>query len=702
MASNLIPPLPERGDPFLKAVKRIWREWHQSLGHTNDFNFPITNFPSPKKLFKELKERGLVREKTRPVLWDPKQKKVPDPDMIEYRDQRIPTAFLKLAVLDFPKSIWKEKEPLQAYFIVEAHPLWALPGTVALGIHPNFSYVGAQLGDSLWIFSESLLDPLRNHLNFQEDRLRIHLPGERIIGWHLKAPLGPDKIPVIANPNINLEHGTGLSLVLPSYRASDYELSQQTGLPQFDLIDGGGRFTPEIREEFLIGEEVFSSVAKILKFLKKNNFLIKEEEKSLRLPFLKGDRNPLLFKNMQGEYLTLDIPELKNKTLDQIRRLSWDPPWARDEVYRWVEKAGDLEIDKGFSQQNPGPHSIGAGAAFGGQEFLGTEIPRALMLWTALEQDSPFQKIFIRAPYDPKDLEHLEKLDEEALIFWAASMDFRKSLPTHAAHLEYLDKTRKKIQRILHFIHKNLEDFDPSRDKIPFSNRTVLDQWLLGQWGELADYLKKEYGELRLHHVSHSLVSFAKDDLSSFYLEANKDVLYFSEKNDPARRSIQSTLQDLTHYWTPYWKPLLPQTLTGLPVPLPVAPPQPEQEIKATIEKINIISHEIHLALEQAKIKKLIKSDRGAQVRVMASDDWQKFLQEHTFDWPKYFGVSQVVVVYELEDPTYRSETLHGLSAKVLPAEGNLCSRCGNYSTTVRSAPDRPPLCSRCKKALNP
>ncbi|MDX1387094.1 MAG: class I tRNA ligase family protein [bacterium] len=200
-------PVASKMDPFLEALKIIWEGYQKNFGPKSKDPSPNQKNFTPQGLLKELRAQGLVQKKTRPVPWDPKQKSPPDPEQIEYRDQRVATAFLKLPIVDFPPSLGGDEEVHQAHLIVEAHPLWALPGTVALGVHPNFSYVGAQLGESLWIFSETLLDPLRNQLNFQEDRLRIHLPGEKMIGWQVHAPIGPKKIPT----KIPKRQGQGVS-----------------------------------------------------------------------------------------------------------------------------------------------------------------------------------------------------------------------------------------------------------------------------------------------------------------------------------------------------------------------------------------------------------------------------------------------------------------------------------------------------------
>ena len=63
------------------------------------------------------------------------------------------------------------------------------------------------------------------------------------------------------------------------------------------------------------------------------------------------------------------------------------------------------------------------------------------------------------------------------------------------------------------------------------------------------------------------------------------------------------------------------------------------------------------------------------------------------------FIVSQVIVCDSLENGT-TGENLSGLTIRVTKAEGEKCSRCWNYATSVGASDTHPEICHRCLEAL--
>jgi isoleucyl-tRNA synthetase len=122
--------------------------------------------------------------------------------------------------------------------------------------------------------------------------------------------------------------------------------------------------------------------------------------------------------------------------------------------------------------------------------------------------------------------------------------------------------------------------------------------------------------------------------------------------------------------------------------------------VEERMAQVRAVREEVLKALEIARKNKVIGSSLEAQVRILAEGDLLKRIKAYESQWPTLLIVSQVVIVYELENPTYRSESLEGLQVLVKPAEGKKCERCWNHTITVGRNPDHPLLCERCVRVM--
>jgi isoleucyl-tRNA synthetase len=117
-------------------------------------------------------------------------------------------------------------------------------------------------------------------------------------------------------------------------------------------------------------------------------------------------------------------------------------------------------------------------------------------------------------------------------------------------------------------------------------------------------------------------------------------------------------------------------------------------------EKITAVRQEVLKALEDARKNKIIGHPLEAQIRLCAEGELQKFLQKYGSFWAECFIVSQVVIVFEMDQPDHEGENLKGLKIQVRKAEGNKCERCWTRSITVGRNKLHPTLCDRCVKVL--
>jgi valyl-tRNA synthetase len=107
----------------------------------------------------------------------------------------------------------------------------------------------------------------------------VHPEDERyahLIGKEVELPLVGRRIPVIADPYVDREFGTGCLKVTPSHDPNDFGLGNTHGLEFVRVIDEHGRMTPEAGEKYA-GMDRFECRKQIVQDLKGKGFLIRQE-----------------------------------------------------------------------------------------------------------------------------------------------------------------------------------------------------------------------------------------------------------------------------------------------------------------------------------------------------------------------------------------------------------------------------------------
>ena len=87
-----------------------------------------------------------------------------------------------------------------------------------------------------------------------------------------------------------------------------------------------------------------------------------------------------------------------------------------------------------------------------------------------------------------------------------------------------------------------------------------LERWVLHRLSELDEKVRKGYSEYDFQGVFQSVFTFATVELSSFYFDIRKDVLY-CDGNTPERRSARTVLDLIFHRLTSWLAPVLVFTM---------------------------------------------------------------------------------------------------------------------------------------------
>ena len=109
----------------------------------------------------------------------------------------------------------------------------------------------------------------------------IHPEDERwpqLKGKHVRRPLQPAEIPIIADKVIEKDFGTGMLKVTPAHDKLDFEIGERHNLPIIDCLNPDGTLNPETAGEEFGGMDRFEARKATVKKLEEQGDLIETEE----------------------------------------------------------------------------------------------------------------------------------------------------------------------------------------------------------------------------------------------------------------------------------------------------------------------------------------------------------------------------------------------------------------------------------------
>lgn len=303
-----------------------------------------------------------------------------------------------------------------------------------------------------------------------------------------------------------------------------------------------------------------------------------------------------------------------------------------------------------------------------------------------------------------------EQFGADILRLWVASVDYTEDVRVFMDNFKQVAEVYRKIRNTIRFMLGNIADFDPKTDAVSYDKLREIDRFMLVRLNNLLKKVRESYLNYNFDDIYHRVMNFVTIDLSAFYFDIAKDVLYCDAKDDPVRRSMQTVIYECLVTLTKMLAPILPHTMEEVWEYIPGVEEEsvqltdiPEyQELPGALEleekwaKFMKVRDEVLKALEEARNEKLIGSSLDAKVSLYVKDEVRELLNTIEEDLAKIFIVSQAVVAGAYEEAPENALKLERTAVLVDKADGEKCQRCWAYSTEVGHDPELPDVCPRC------
>ena len=293
----------------------------------------------------------------------------------------------------------------------------------------------------------------------------------------------------------------------------------------------------------------------------------------------------------------------------------------------------------------------------------------------------------------PEDI--LKNYGADILRAWVASSDYAEDLRIDNTILKQHAESYRKIRNTFRFILGNIKDnFEKkSFESLDVKSLGELEQYILHKLYALDESIKKNLLNYNFHKLYKDLLNFCTLDLSSFYFDIRKDVLYCDSVNSKKRKECITVLNIILDCLLKWYAPIFVFTteeiyaLTGKDessIHEKIFPEIPKKWENSILDEkwkqLFKIKQEANIAIEEKRTNKEIGSSLEAELKIIA--DSKKFNLLEELDLAEYFITSKAEKI--------KSKKNEELKIEVKKTQGLKCPRCWKIL-------DR--KCERCDKA---
>ena len=301
----------------------------------------------------------------------------------------------------------------------------------------------------------------------------------------------------------------------------------------------------------------------------------------------------------------------------------------------------------------------------------------------------------------------MQQMGADIIRLWVMSSDFQEDVRVSDDILKQVSEVYRKIRNTFRFLLGNVNDFNPKEDAVSYDDLFEVDKYMYNRFNKLKTFMLDAYERYDYVTMYQTVQNFINVDISNFYLDYGKDILYIEKENAPIRRSLQTVLYKILKELNLILAPVLVHTAEEIYEHTPYTDkesvhlehyPEREETDEALIEKWSkfmSVRDDVYKALEEARNEKVIGKSLDAKVTLTEPTDLN--LDDIRGSLAQFFIVSQVEVVDKLED----GKSFDNVTVKVEHADGERCNRCWNYSTAESLVNHDDDICPRCREVVD-
>lgn len=310
-------------------------------------------------------------------------------------------------------------------------------------------------------------------------------------------------------------------------------------------------------------------------------------------------------------------------------------------------------------------------------------------------------------------LKIIKQYGADILRLWVTSTDYFNEHRIGDDIVKNQAEAYRKIRNTMRFMIGNLAEFDDA-EILPFEELPELERWVLHRLTEVDEKVRSGFDDYNYHRVYNALYNFCSVDLSAFYFDIRKDVLYCDAKMTDRRRAARTVLDEVFKTVTKWFAPILVFTAEEIwqsrfpseddSVHLKTFHDIPaswrDDALGAKWEKIRTLRKVVTGALEIERREKRIGSSLQATAHVYVAD--QGYIDAFDgIDLAELTITSAAKMTMEAApEGAFTMDDSPGIAVISNLSDGEKCERCWQVLPEVGTIAGHDDICQRCADAV--
>ena len=305
----------------------------------------------------------------------------------------------------------------------------------------------------------------------------------------------------------------------------------------------------------------------------------------------------------------------------------------------------------------------------------------------------------------PDDI--LKKYGVDILRLWVVASDYYDDLKLDDAILKSQAESYRRIRNTFRFLIGNLNNFN-NDENISEDHFPELEKYLLHRLWEVDKIVKRCIETFNFHLMFTTLLNFCSNDLSAFYFDIRKDVIYCDNNESKTRRSSRTLLNIIFNFLVRWfapsisftteeaWKSIGNKTSIHLEDFLNCKDSYQNNKINEKWSIIKNIRKVSTGAIEKLREEKLIRSSLEVHLDI--------FVDKNIFSQVKDIMFSEIAItssfkLHTIDDNSqgFEIEDLPNIKVNAIKVSGHKCQRCWKYEDKLVNNE----ICQRCNDAIN-
>ncbi|WP_034550713.1 isoleucine--tRNA ligase [Carnobacterium funditum] len=302
-----------------------------------------------------------------------------------------------------------------------------------------------------------------------------------------------------------------------------------------------------------------------------------------------------------------------------------------------------------------------------------------------------------------------KQMGADIIRLWVASVDSQADVRVSDEILKQVSEVYRKIRNTMRFLLANTSDFKAENHAIEFHDLRSVDKYMMVRLNQLVEKVEMNFEKYEFPAIYQLINNFCTVDLSQFYLDFAKDVVYIESENSYERRAMQTVFNEVLVKLTKLLTPILPHTaeeiwslldekedfvqLAEMPQ---VKSYENEAELMDMWNAFMAIRQDVQKALEEARNDKKIGKSFEAKLTIYPTAPTRDLFTSLNSNIEQLLIVSDLQIVGDKKDAPETALQFDSLAILVEHAHGETCERCRAIKEDVGTNATAPTLCERC------